>query len=70
MVKTKQNLVGMKFGRLTVVSQSEDFIDCGRKIAGWNVFCECNSDKIFPVRQKRFEEWSHKELWLCYFGAL
>lgn len=52
MVKTKQNLVGMKFGRLTVVSQSEDFIDCGRKIAGWNVFCECNSDKIFPVRQK------------------
>ena len=31
MVKTKQNLVGMKFGRLTVVSQSEDFIDCGRE---------------------------------------
>lgn len=52
MVKTKENLMGKKFGKLTVLKQSEDFIDGDRKIAGWYVFCECNPDNIFRVRQK------------------
>ena len=52
MVKTKENLAGQNFGKLTVVEQSEDFIDGNRKIAGWYVFCECNPDNIFRVRQK------------------
>lgn len=52
MVKTKEDLTGCKFGKLTVVKQSEDFIDGNRKIAGWYVFCECNPDNIFRVRQK------------------
>ena len=52
MVKTKQDLTGMKFGKLTVIKQGDDFIDCGRPIAGWIVSCECNPDRLFNVRQK------------------
>ena len=52
MVKTKENLTGRKFGRLTVIKQSEDFISGGKKIAGWYVFCDCNPNNIFRVRQK------------------
>lgn len=52
MVKTKEDLTGKVFGRLTVVEQGEDYIDSGRKIAGWMVFCKCNPDRIFRVRQK------------------
>lgn len=52
MVKPREDLTGQKFGRLTVVSQSEDFTNGSRMVAGWNVFCECNPDKIFRVRQK------------------
>ncbi len=52
MVKTKEDLTGKKFGRLTVVNQAYDFISGGRKIAAWNVFCSCNPNKIFRVRQK------------------
>ena len=51
MVKVKEDLTGRKFGRLTVVKQSEDFPNGKRKAAGWYVFCECNPDNIFRVRQ-------------------
>ena len=52
MVKTKEDLTGKKFGRLTVVNQADDFISGGRKVAAWNVFCSCNPNRIFAVRQK------------------
>ena len=52
MVKTKQDLTGMKFGRLTVIKQGEDYISCGRPIARWVVSCECNPEKEFLVLQK------------------
>lgn len=52
MVKVRKDLTGQKFGRLTVVKQSEDFSNGDRMVAGWYVFCECNPTHIFSVRQK------------------
>lgn len=53
MVKVKHDLTGMKFGRLTVVSQVEDYITPknGKHHAMWNVYCSCNPNKIYTVRQ-------------------
>lgn len=70
MVKVKKNLAGMHFGRLIVVAQSEDFMSGGRPIAGWNVFCECNPDKIFAVRQKDLKRGHTKSCGcLCFESA-
>lgn len=52
MVKVKQDLTGMRFGRLTVKCQGEDYMSGGRPIAGWMVSCDCSPNKIFRVRQK------------------
>lgn len=44
MVKVKQDLTGMKFGRLTVLSQADDYIDKnGAHIACWLCSCDCGN---------------------------
>lgn len=41
-VRVKQNLVGEKFGRLTVLSQANDYVSKkGQHYAMWNCVCEC-----------------------------
>lgn len=47
MVKTRCNLVGHKFGRLTVLEQAEDGIQPnGQHRARWLCQCDCGSDPI------------------------
>ena len=44
MVKIKKDLTGMRFGRLIVVSQTEDYIKpCGRRTAAWICKCDCGN---------------------------
>ena len=51
MVKTKQDLTGKIFGRLTVIEQAEDYIDSNNKhYAKWLCKCECSKSKV--VMQK------------------
>ena len=50
MVKVKENLVGKKFNRLTVVEQTEDYIyPNGKHIARWLCLCECGNPNLIPV---------------------
>lgn len=44
MIKVKKDLTGMKFGRLTVLSQAEDIKGKNRNYAAWLVQCDCGSD--------------------------
>lgn len=48
MVKVKEDLTGKKFGRLTVIKQTEDYISPkGKREARWLCECECgNKNKI------------------------
>lgn len=48
MVKVKENLAGRKFGLLTVIQQSEDYINSstGKHNARWLCKCECGNDVI------------------------
>lgn len=49
MVNVRENLAGKKFGRLTVIEQSEDKIrPNGDHIAMWKCICDCQSDKSEP----------------------
>ena len=44
MIKTKDNLTGRKFGKLTVLKQVEDYISPkGKHIAMWLCECDCES---------------------------
>lgn len=50
MVKVRKDLTGMKFGRLTVVEQSEDYIaPCGRHYPMWKCICSCIEHNIVFV---------------------
>lgn len=48
MIKVKKDLTGMKFGRLTVLKQTEDIKIGNRFYAAWLVQCDCGS-KSFPI---------------------
>lgn len=44
MVKVKEDLTGMVFGRLTVVGQGQDYVDKkGRHYSQWNCVCSCGT---------------------------
>ena len=44
MVKVKEDLAGRKFGRLTVIEQTEDYVDKnGKHIAQWSCACDCGN---------------------------
>lgn len=46
-VKVKQDLVGKRFGRLTVVEQAEDYvISSGKRCAQWICRCDCGNEHI------------------------
>src|ERR1700749_1840516 len=46
-VMTLLNLIGQKFGRLTVIERAEDvFQPSGRKIIRWLCQCSCGNTKI------------------------
>ena len=51
MVKTKEDLTGQQFGRLTVIMQTDDYIDGnGKHYAQWVCSCSCDEHKIVTVR--------------------
>jgi hypothetical protein len=51
MVKTKEDLTGRQFGRLTVIAQTDDYIDSsGKHYARWVCECSCDEHKIITVR--------------------
>ena len=46
MTNPKENLIGKKFGKLTVVRQSEDYIEKnGKHRTMWHCKCECGNEK-------------------------
>lgn len=50
LIKTKKDLTGLRFGRLIVIEQGEDYVDDkGRKAARWVCQCDCGSEP-FLVR--------------------
>ena len=50
MVKTKENLVGQKFGRLTVIKQADDYINPnGAHYARWLCACDCGNPELKKV---------------------
>ena len=51
MVKVKQDLTGMIFGRLIVIEQGEDHI-CpnGKRIAQWYCKCNCGNQDLKLIR--------------------
>lgn len=50
MVKVKDDLTGRVFGKLTVVSQTEDYITPrGEHYARWNCKCSCGNDDLIKV---------------------
>lgn len=51
MVKTKEDLTGRKFGRLTVVEQADDYINpnTGVHVARWRCLCSCENNKYVLV---------------------
>lgn len=47
MVKVKEDLVGMVFGKLTVKTQVDDYVNpSGNRYAQWLCKCECGNDKL------------------------
>lgn len=47
MVKVKEDLTGMKFGKLTVIKQVDDYIESnGQHHANWLCLCDCGNNKI------------------------
>lgn len=50
MVKVREDLTGRKFGKLTVIQQTEDYIDPkGRHFAKWLCECSCENRSIITV---------------------
>lgn len=51
MVQVKENLVGKVFGRLTVVSQADDYVNpnTGRRRSRWLCVCSCEEHKQVVV---------------------
>jgi len=45
-VKVRKDLTGLKFGKLTVIKQAEDYIlPKGKHLANWFCICECGKEK-------------------------
>ena len=42
----KINLIGHRFGRLTVIDEAPSLFQCGRKFAMWLCKCDCGHSKI------------------------
>lgn len=60
MVKVKEDLTGQVFERLTVICQTEDYIDPkGRHFAQWLCQCVCGSDPI-KVKQSNLKDKTTK----------
>lgn len=50
----KINLIGQKFGRLTVIDQAEHYISPkGVKVIRWNCICDCGNKTIVSTNQLR-----------------
>lgn len=50
MVKVRKDLTGCVFGRLTVLEQAEDFVDCSeRHYAQWLCRCNCKNQTIKKI---------------------
>lgn len=50
----KENLIGQKFGRLTVVSESNYYVSpTGNKSVRWNCVCECGKSILASTNQLR-----------------
>ena len=53
MVKVRENLTGKKFGRLTVIEQTDDYITPrGKHSARW--LCECNCEEHNRIKVSTF----------------
>lgn len=51
MTKAKENLIGRKFGKLTVIKQVEDYIySNGTHCTKWKCQCECDNKTLLDVR--------------------
>lgn len=50
-----ENLIGQKFGMLTVVSRADDFITAkGKHKVRWNCVCECGKETVaYPIKLKK-----------------
>ena len=57
MVKVKEDLVGKKFGRLTVIEQAEDYINpkTGGHYARWLCECDCEEHNRVIVQQSHLK---------------
>ena len=65
MVKTRYDLVGHKFGRLTVLEQAEDGIQPnGQHRARWLCQCDCGSDPIIIYGYNLNKKKQYIKLWL------
>lgn len=54
MVKSKENLAGNKYGRLTVIEQTDDYVyPNGKRRAQWLCMCECGN--IIKVEQSNLK---------------
>ena len=49
MVKVKEDLTGMKFDRLTVLYQTDDYIVKGNRYAKYHCICNCNEHNEIDV---------------------
>lgn len=65
MIKVKEDLTGMIFGRLTVIEQTDDFVSKnGGRTAAWNVSCSCDGH-VFKVRGSDLKS-GHTKSCGCY----
>ena len=61
MVKVRKDLTGQKFGRLTVLCQTEDYITPkGKHNAQWLCQCSCNNMNNIIVRGNRLTDGQTK----------
>lgn len=51
MVKVRENLIGKKFGKLTVIEQADDYVDShGNHVARWLCECDCEEHNKIIVK--------------------
>ena len=57
LVKTKEDLTGKVFGRLTVIKQVDDYIDLksGKHYARWLCKCSCQEDSYIVIKGYRLK---------------
>lgn len=61
MVKVKEDLTGKKFGRLTVIEQTDDYINPnGSHYARWLCLCDCGNSNSVKVRGTSLKNGSVK----------